>query len=143
MQNLTEKNDMQKCRIDLPVQNWHKEFKKFWVEHSKIWKICTLMGCFWQKYIMFELRKYSGFMFDGTQDWCKVWRKSDVFFQKWHEEFSKFSPEHLKVKIEILMAWFCLKSKMYEPKICMSYVPWQWRMMQKLKMNWFFSSKLT
>ena len=43
--------------IDLSVQNWHEESNKFWPEHSKISKICTLMGCFWPKYIMFELKK--------------------------------------------------------------------------------------
>ena len=58
--------------IDLSVQNWHEEFDKFWSEHSKISKICTLIGCFWLKYIMFELKKYRVVMFDGTEDWCKI-----------------------------------------------------------------------
>ena len=26
-------------------------------------------------------------MFDSTEDWCKIWRKTDVNFQKWHKEF--------------------------------------------------------
>ena len=56
-------------RIDLPFQNWHEEFNKFWPEHSKISKICTLMGWFWPKYIIFELKKYRGVTFDYTQDW--------------------------------------------------------------------------
>ena len=43
--------------IDLSVQNWHEEFDKFWPEHSKISKMCTLTGCFWPKYILFELKK--------------------------------------------------------------------------------------
>ena len=30
-------------------------------------------------------------MFDGTEDWCKVWRKTDLCFQEWNEEFGKFS----------------------------------------------------
>ena len=68
--------------IDLSVQNWHEEFDKFWPEHSKISKICTLMDCFWPKYIMFELKKYRGVMFDGTEDWCKIWRKTDLCFLK-------------------------------------------------------------
>ena len=46
-----------------------KEFNKFWHKQLKISKICTLMGCFWPKYIMFQLRKYREVMFDGTQDW--------------------------------------------------------------------------
>ena len=55
------------------------------------------MGCFWPKYTMFELRSYRGVILDDTQDWYRVWRKTDLCFQKWHEKFGKFSPEHLKV----------------------------------------------
>ena len=83
--------------IDFSVQNWHEEFDEFWFNHSKISKICTLMGCLWLKCIMFELKKNREVMFDGTEYWYKIWRKSDSFFQKWHEEFGKCSPEHLKV----------------------------------------------
>ena len=43
--------------IDLPFQNWHKEFDKFWPEHSNVSKIFFLMGSFWAKYILFELKK--------------------------------------------------------------------------------------
>ena len=30
-------------------------------------------------------------MFDGTEDWCKIWSKTYLYFQKGHEEFAKFS----------------------------------------------------
>ena len=60
-------------RIGLSFQNWHKEFDKFWPEHSKVSKICTLIGSFWTKYVVFELKKYKGVMFGGTEDWCKYW----------------------------------------------------------------------
>ena len=53
--------------IDLSVQNWHEKFDKSLPEHSEISKKCTLMGCFLSKYVMFELNKYRGFMFDGTE----------------------------------------------------------------------------
>ena len=68
--------------IDWSVPNWHEEFKHFWLQHSNISIICNLMDCFWPKYITFELRKYREVMFDGTQDWYKVWRKTDWCFQK-------------------------------------------------------------
>ena len=29
-------------------------------------------------------------MLNDTEDWCKIWRKTDLFFQKWHDEFGKF-----------------------------------------------------
>ena len=76
--------------IDFLFQNWHEGFEEFWPEHSKVSQICTLMGSFWSKYIMFELNKYRRVMFHGTEDWCKIWRKADLCFQKWHEEFDKF-----------------------------------------------------
>ena len=46
--------------IDLSFWNWCKEFDKFWPEHSKVSKVFTLMGSFWAKYILFELKKYRG-----------------------------------------------------------------------------------
>ena len=58
--------------IDLSFQTWHEEFDKFWPEHSKVSNICTLMGTFWTKYIMFGIKKYGGVMFDGTEDWRKI-----------------------------------------------------------------------
>ena len=78
-------------------QTWHEEFGEFWIEHSKVLKICTLMGSFWPTYINFELKKYRGVMFHDTEHWYKIWRKTDLWFGKWHEEFGKFSPEHSKV----------------------------------------------
>ena len=83
--------------IDLSFQNWHEEFDKFWPKDLKVPKICTLMGSFWPKYIMFELKKYRGVMFHYTEEWCKTRRKTDFWFEKWHEEFGKFLPEHWKV----------------------------------------------
>ena len=41
-------------------------------------------------------KKYRGVIFDSTEYWCKMWRKNDFYFQKWHEEFDKFSPEHVR-----------------------------------------------
>ena len=97
------------CKIwwgtELSIQSWHEEFDEFWPEHSKISKICTLIDCFWPKYIMFELKKYRGVIFDGTEDWCKIWRKTDLCFQKWHEEFSKFLPEHLRKSKNLGLWW--------------------------------------
>ena len=45
-------------------------------------------------------------MFDGTEYWYKIWRKTDFSFQKWHEEFDKFSQVEKK--------YFILESKIAE-----------------------------
>ena len=81
----------------MSFQNSHKEFDRFWPEHSKVSKIFTLMCSFWAKYIMFEPKKYRGVIFDDIEEWYKIWRKTDWWFEKWHEKFGKFSPEHLGV----------------------------------------------
>ena len=57
--------------------------------------ICTLMGCFWPKNVMFELRKCRGVMFDGTQDWYKILKKPDCY-QKWHDGIGKFSRKQVR-----------------------------------------------
>ena len=54
------------------------------------------MGCFWPKYVVLVLKKYRGAMFDDAKVGCKIRRKTDLWFEKWHEEFGKFSPEHMK-----------------------------------------------
>ena len=103
---------------DLPFQNWHKEFDEFWLKKSKFSKIYTLMGCFWPNYIMFELKKYTGIMFNCIQDWYKVWRKTGLSFQKltW-EIWQIFTRAIESLQIGTLMAYFCLKLKMYELRI--------------------------
>ena len=36
-------------------------------------------------------------MFHGTEELCKFWRKTDLWFKRRHPNCGKFSPEHLKV----------------------------------------------
>ena len=97
---------------------WHEEFGKFLPEHSKFPIICILMGCFSPKYIMLKLRKNRGIMFDGNEHWCKFWRKTDLCFQKWHDEIDKMSPEHVRKSKNCNFYWiFLSKVEMYEFKI--------------------------
>ena len=93
--------------IDLSVQNWHEEVDGFWPEHSEISKNYTLMGCFWPKYIMFELKKYRGVMFDGTEYWCKIWRKTDFAFKNDTRSLANSHQNTFKsLKIGTLMGYF-------------------------------------
>ena len=52
-------------------------------------KFVLLMGFFWSKYIMLELKNYGGVIFDATEDWCKILKKTDLSFLKWHGKFVK------------------------------------------------------
>ena len=106
-------------------------------------KICSLQGSFWTKCIMFELEKYRGVMFHDTEEWSKIWRKTNLWFWKWHEEFGKFLPEHLKVsKLGLWWDPFIQSRNCMSLKLPRSYVSWQWRMMQNLKRNWLVASSL-
>ena len=57
---------------DLSFQSWHEEFDEFWPKQLKVSKIFILMGSFWAKYILFELKKYRGVIFDQTEKGCKI-----------------------------------------------------------------------
>ena len=67
------------------------------IQALKVSKICTLMGLFRAKYIMFDLKKYEGIILHDTGESCKIWRKINLWFGEWHKEFGKFSPQHLEV----------------------------------------------
>ena len=76
------KRDTKICRgIDSSFQNWHKEFDEIWPEHLKDSKNFILMGSFWAKYIMLNLKRYIGIIFHETEEGYKIWRGIDLSFQ--------------------------------------------------------------
>ena len=83
-------------KTDSLFQKW-QQFGEFWPKHSKVSKSCTLINSYCAKYLLFELKNDRGVIFHDTEDWCKIWRKIELWFGKWHEEFGRFSLEHLKV----------------------------------------------
>ena len=100
------------------MQSW----KKSWLIVSKltwgIWRILTgalenlkylhFNGLFLIKVYHVRSKKCSGVMFDDTEDWCKIWRNTDLCFQKWHEEFWQIFVQRLE------NSDFFLESKMVE-----------------------------
>ena len=99
------------CRFKIDMRN----LTNFDLSTRKSQKIFTLMGSFWAKYILFELKKYRGVIFHDIEEWCKIWRKTDLLLGKWHEKFGKFSPEHLKVS-----KWGSLCDPFVQSRKCMS-----------------------
>ena len=108
------------------------KFREEWLTVSKlawgVWQIftrslgslknCTLMGSFWTKYIMFELKNYREVISHNTEEQCKIWSKTDFWFGKWQEEYDKSSNRALKsLKIGTLMGSFYPKLKVYKLKI--------------------------
>ena len=61
-------------------------------------------------------KKYRGVIFRDTEESCKIWRKTDLWFGYRHEEFRKLSSKLLRVP-KLVFSWdpFVLSRK------CMSY----------------------
>ena len=128
----------EKCKIrrktDLLFQKW-QEFAEFWPEHSKFSK--SQFDLFLFIYNVWP-KKYMGVIFHDTEEWCKIWRKTDLKFRKWHEEYGKFSPEHLKVsklgiwRDPLIQSRKCMNSKFTEESCVM-----------KMKNNAKFQEELT
>ena len=102
-------------KIYLLFQKW-QEFGEFWPENSKVSKIGTLIGSF-DANLMFELKNYRGVIFHDTEEWCKISRKTDLWFGKWLGIWQIFTRALESVKIENLVGSFCPKWKMHELKI--------------------------
>ena len=65
---------------NLSFQSWHEEFDEFWPEHLKGLKILILIGSFWAKYILFEIKKYRGVICHENKELRKIWRGTDLPF---------------------------------------------------------------
>ena len=48
------------------------------------------MYSFSAKYILLELKKYTGLIFYETEKGYKIWGEIDSLFQNWRNEFDKF-----------------------------------------------------
>ena len=95
--------------------SWQWSMKQYlkwnWLVSSKftwgIWQFLTwaienlknlhLNGLLLTKLYNFWAKKFTGVTFDGTEDWCDIWRKTELRFNKWHEKFGIFSPEYSKI----------------------------------------------
>ena len=109
---MTLKNDEKSeeeltCCFKIDIRNSTNFDSSTWVSKSY-----SLTGCFWPKYIMFVLKRYRGVIFHDTRESCKIWRKTDLWFRKWHEKFGKILPEQTKVsKLGLLLGYFIQSRK--------------------------------
>ena len=61
-------------------------------------------------------KKYRGIISHDPKDWCKIWRKTDLLFQKW-QEFGEIWPEHSQVsKTCTFICSYCAKYLMFDLK---------------------------
>ena len=110
---------------------WHwkvmQNLKTNWFDVSKMtrtWWILTralgsLKNLHFDWFLLCKLhnvwsKKYRGVILHDTEEWWKIWRKTDLWFGKW-QEFGKFTLEHSKVsKLEL---WW---DAFVQSRICMS-----------------------
>ena len=107
-------------------------------------KICTLMCYFCRKYIIFQPKEYRAVRCHNTEEWYKIWRGTDLCFEKWQEEFDEFWPNTWKS--QNLHFNGLLWTRVYNDwakKLHRNYVSWQWKAMQYLKKNWLVVWKMT
>ena len=136
-----------------------QKLKKTWLVNSKLtWKIWwfftrTLENLktlhfnellLTKVYNIWAKKKYREVIFDCTADWCKIWRKTGLYFLKWHEEFDKFSPKHVQKSKNWDFYWVLLSKieNVWAQNLQGSYVLPEWRMRQNLNRTWLVNSKL-
>ena len=109
------------------MQNLKRNWLVIWKLTWGIWQILTrtlenlknllFNWLFWPKYIMFELKKYRGVMFDGTEYWCKIWRKIDLSFGKWMKNLANFYQSTQKSKLGLWWDSFIQRRKCMRLKL--------------------------
>ena len=96
---------------------------------------CSLLGTFCWKYKKFQLKKYRGVIPHDKEDWCKIWRQTNLLFQKW-QEFCEFWSDHSKIsKTCTLIGPFRAKYITLDLKKYRGVLLWHWRVVQNLKKN--------
>ena len=129
--------------IDLSFQNWHEEFDKFWPEHSKVSKIFTLMGSFWAKYILFELKSTEELSLITLKKYAKFEEKLTCRLGNDMRNLTNFHQSTWKCQNSDFDGILLSKVEKVWPKnLQRSYVSWQWTI-QNFTRNWIIISKLT
>ena len=129
----------------LSFKKWHEEFGEFSPKFKSL-QILTLVGFFWSKSIIFEVKKYRRDHYTGLS----YWRSMQALKEKW-SVVSLMTwgiwwtlPEHSKIlKFALWEIFFPQGIKCWAKKFQMSCVSWHWRVMQCLKKNWLVVLKMT
>ena len=112
--------------------------------HASSWKSNNFHfdGLFCRKHIKFWKKKYRTLISLDTGEWCKFWRKTGSWFQKWRDEFdfkmSSGKSKNLHFDVLILLRAYKVSAKKMEK----GYLSWHWRVIQTLKKNPLFIWKM-
>ena len=95
-------------------------------------KVCTLMGSFWPKYTMFELKYYRVLLCCYTEGWTNIYREVDCWLENDIRNLVDFHGS--SYKSENLHFDRLVLSKAYKvlyEKVQKNYVSWYRRMIQR------------
>ena len=102
---------------------------------DRLLKVCTILA-----------KKYRGVISHDPEDWCKIWRKTDLLFQKW-QEFGEIWPEHLQVSTTCTFTCsYCAKYLMFDLKkyrVVIFHDTEEWCKIEKVMKNWLAVWKMT
>ena len=98
-------------------------------------KIGTLMGSFYPKYKIYELKINRGVLCHDNEEWCQIWRGIDLSAQNWHEEFDQAfeNLKNLHLNRLFLTKVYNVRAKKSIEKLCL----------MALKTDGTFEGKLT
>ena len=96
------------------------------------------------KFLMSFFKKNRGVISHDSEDWCKIWRQTDLFFQKmtriwWNLTWALASLQSLHFDLLLL----CKVFNVWAKKVQRSYLSWHRGVMQDLKKNWLLVWKMT
>ena len=96
-------------------------------------KFCTLMGSFCKNHLKFQLKKYRRVISHDIEEWCKVQRKTDLWFHSnmtWRIWWI-FTQPLRSLKVSLWWAIFLQSISVWATKIQRSYLSGHWVVMQK------------
>ena len=87
------KNYWEWCKVWSKTDSWlYKTLEIWWIlmPAAASPKIFFLIYYFCQKHKKFQQKKYVRVISNSTEEWFKLWGKTDLLFEKWHEKFGEF-----------------------------------------------------
>ena len=74
------------------------------IERTLTWVLESLINLYFHWFLLCKVytvwpKTYRGVIFHETEEWCKVWRKTDLWPGKWREDFEELTQSSWKSQI--------------------------------------------
>ena len=88
-------------------------------------------------------KKYIRVISHGSEDWCKIWRKTYLFYKN-DKNLVKFDLSTCKSpNLHFHLLLLCKVFNVWPRKVQRSYLSWHWRVIRNSKKNWLVVGKMT